>query len=101
MAENFRARRTPSDGMGAWDLVMRALSHFWRVTREDSVVARALLEKAIAIDPNSGQALGALAACHSFFSSRMGWEDPRTAQPIAERTALAAIRADEEDPWAH
>jgi hypothetical protein len=31
---------------------MRALSHFWRVTREDNIVAQALLEKAIAIDPN-------------------------------------------------
>jgi TolB-like protein len=101
VAENFRARRKPLDSLDARDLVMRALSHFWRVTRQDSVVARALLEKAVAIDPNSGQALGALAACRTFFSSRMGWEDPKTAHPIAERTALAAIYADDEDPWAH
>ena len=44
--------------MDAWDLVMRALSHYWRVTRQDNVVAQALLEKAITIDPNYGQALG-------------------------------------------
>ena len=31
----------------------------------------------------------------------MGWEDMATAAPIAERAALAAIRADSEDPWAH
>ena len=42
--------------MDAWDLVMRALSHYWRVTRQDNVVAQALLEKAIAIDPNSSLA---------------------------------------------
>jgi len=100
VAESFRARRKPPDSMDAWDLVMRALSHYWRLTREDNVAARALLEKAIAIDPNYGQALGVLAACHAF-ASRMGWEDARTALPIAERTALAAIRADDEDPWAH
>src|SRR5205814_2682320 len=29
-AENFRARRKPPDSMDAWDLVMRALSHYWR-----------------------------------------------------------------------
>ena len=57
-AENFRAQRKPPDSMDAWDLVMRALSHYWRVTRQDNVVAQALLEKAIAIDPNYGQALG-------------------------------------------
>jgi TolB-like protein len=34
-AENFRARRKPPDSMDAWDLVMRALSHYWRVTRPD------------------------------------------------------------------
>ena len=99
-AENFRAQRKPPDSMDAWDLVMRALSHYWRVTRQDNVVAQALLEKAIAIDPNYGQALGVLAASH-IFSAHMGWADMATAVPIAERAALAAIRADSEDPWAH
>ena len=50
-AENFRARRKAPDNMDAWDLVMRALSHYWRVTRQDNLVAQALLEKAIAVDP--------------------------------------------------
>ena len=99
-AENFRAKRKPPDSMDAWDLVMRALSHYWRVTRQDNVVAQALLEKAISIDPNYGQALGVLATSHTF-SAHMGWEDMETAVPIAERAALAAIRADSEDPWAH
>ena len=31
----------------------------------------------------------------------MGWADTATTLPIAERAALAAIRADNEDPWAH
>ena len=60
-AENFRAQRKPPDSLDAWDLVMRALSHYWRVTRQDNMVAQAMLEKAIAIDPNYGQALGVLA----------------------------------------
>ena len=47
-AENFRAQRKPPDSIDAWDLVMRALSHYWRVTRQDNVVAQALLEKATA-----------------------------------------------------
>src|ERR1700728_119925 len=99
-AENFRARRKPPDSMDAWDLVMRALSHFWRVTRQDNVLAQALLEKATAIDPNYGQALGVLAASHTF-SVHMGWEDMQTAVSIAEHAALTAILADSEDPWAH
>jgi TolB-like protein/cytochrome c-type biogenesis protein CcmH/NrfG len=99
-AENFRAKRKSPDSMDAWDLVMRALSHYWRVTRQDNVVAQALLEKATAIDPSYGQAHGVLATSHTF-SAHMGWEDMPAAMPIAERSALAAIMADSEDPWAH
>jgi TolB-like protein len=99
-AENFRAQRKPPDSLDAWDLVMRALSHYWRVTRQDNVVAQALLEKATAIDSNYGQALGVLATSHTF-SAHMGWEDMTMAMPVAERAALAAIRMDSEDPWAH
>jgi TolB-like protein len=99
-AENFHAQRKAPDSLDAWDLVMRALSHYWRVTRQDNVVAQALLEKAISIDPNYGQALGVLATSY-MFTAHMGWMDMATAMATAERSALAAIRADSEDPWAH
>jgi TolB-like protein/Tfp pilus assembly protein PilF len=99
-AENFKAQRKPPDSMDAWDLVMRALSHYWRVTRQDNTVAQALLEKAIKIDPQYGQALGVLAASRTF-GAHMGWEEMAVAVPSAERAALAAIHANSEDAWAH
>src|SRR6202521_736320 len=91
-AENFRARRKSPESMDAWDLVMRALSHYWRVTRQDNIVAQALLEKAIKIDPQYGQALGVLATSYTF-SAHMGWADMATVVPIAQRAALSAGRA--------
>jgi TolB-like protein/cytochrome c-type biogenesis protein CcmH/NrfG len=99
-AENFRAQRKPPGSLDAWDLVMRALWYFWRVTRQDNVAAQALLEKAIAIDPNYGQALGLLATS-LIFGAHMGWADMDAGLPIAERAALAAVEADSEDAWAH
>jgi tetratricopeptide (TPR) repeat protein len=63
-------------------------------------VAQAMLEKAIEIDPDYGQALSVLATSQTF-SAHMGWADMATTTPIAEREALAAILADSEDPWAH
>ena len=99
-AENFRAQRNPPGSLDAWDLVMRALSHYWRVTRQDNTVAQALLEKAIAIDPNYCQALSLLADSNTF-GAHMGWTDLTKAVQIAERAALAAVVADSEDPWAH
>jgi TolB-like protein len=99
-AEHRRARRKPPENLDAWDLVMRALSHFWRVTREDNQAAQRLLEQAIDIDPNYAQALAVLAVSHTF-GAHMGWETAATATPIAERAGLAAVQCDSEDPWAH
>ena len=99
-AENFRTQSKPPGSLDAWELVMRALSHFWRITRQDNVVAQALLEQAIAIDPQYGQALGLLATSH-IFGAHMGWADIGVAVPIAQRAALAAVEADPEDAWAH
>ena len=99
-AENFRSRRKPPNSVDAWDLVMRALSHHWRVTRTDSLTAQALLERAITIDPNYGQALSLFATNH-MFGVHLGWADLATAAPVAERAALAAIAADNDDAWAH
>ena len=99
-AEDFRARRKPPESLDAWELVARALAHFWRITRQDNVAAQVLLEKAIMIEPSYGQALGVLAVSHAF-GIHMGWEDRSFGVPSAERAALAAIRADGEDAWAH
>ena len=82
-AESFRAQRKPPENLDAWDLVMRALSHYWRVTRADHLVAQAFLEKAIAIDPEYGRALGLLASSY-MFTAHMGWIDLRSAMAPAE-----------------
>jgi len=99
-AENFRAERKAPESLDAWDLLMQALSHYWKVTREDNIAAQALLAKAIAIDPNYSHALAVLGVSH-IFGAHMGWEPRATAVPAAECAGLAALRADSEDPWAH
>ncbi|MHC2705004.1 TolB-like protein [Bradyrhizobium liaoningense] len=97
-AESFRAQQKPPGSLDAWDLVMRALSHYWRTTREDNAAAQGLLEQAVAIDPAYGKALGLLATSH-MFGAHMGWADMAATLPLAERAALAAVEADREDAW--
>jgi len=99
-AENFRAQRKAPESLDAWDLVMRALSHFWRVTREDNLIAQTLLEQAIAVEPRYAQAHAVLAVSHAF-GARMGWEGVAGAAAIAQRAGVAAVHADGEDAWAH
>jgi len=69
------------------------------MTREDHAAAQALLEQAIAIDPNYAQARAVLSVSHGF-GMHAAWEERASAAPAAEREALAAIRADRDDPWA-
>ena len=99
-AENFHAQRKPPESLDAWSLVMRALSHFWRMTAGDNAAAQVLLEQAVALDPNYAQALAVLAVSHNF-GIHLGWGDRSISVPAAERAALAAVRADSDDPWAH
>ena len=99
-AEDVRARRKHPNSMDAWELLMRALAHYWLVSRQDNEIAQKLLEQVVAIEPNYGQALGVLATSITF-GAHMGWAEIQTVAAAAERTALAAIRADGEDPWAH
>jgi TolB-like protein/Tfp pilus assembly protein PilF len=99
-AERFRAQRKAPENLDAWDLVMRALWHYWRVTQDDNRIAQELLERAIAIDPDYAKAHAVLAVSHSF-GIHMGWQDSASTMPIARRAALAAIRIDNDDPWAH
>jgi TolB-like protein len=99
-AESVHAQHKPPESLDAWDLVMCALAHHWRVTREDNLLARRLLERAVAIDPDDSQAQAALAVSHTF-GAHMGWHDAAAAFAVAERAAQAAVRADGDDPWAH
>jgi TolB-like protein/tetratricopeptide (TPR) repeat protein len=99
-AENFHTRCKAPDNLAAWDLVMRALSHYWRVTRQDHLTAQAFLERAIELDPNYGQALSVLVSSH-MRAVHLGWEDLATAAPAAERAALKAVEVAADDSWAH
>lgn len=84
-AENYHGRRKPPNSVDAWDPVMRALSHHWRLTRPDTILAQALLKRRIAIDPHYGQALPLFATSH-MAGAHLGWASIAHGGPIAERS---------------
>jgi adenylate cyclase len=60
-AEGIRSQRRSSGDLNAWQLVMRAMSHFGKMTSKESQTAIALLEEAVQKFPNYGPAHSLLA----------------------------------------
>ena len=56
VAEAARVRRKPPQSIDAWDLVMQALPHMWRVSADEQRRAQELLQQAIALDPDYAHA---------------------------------------------
>lgn len=100
-AESVRSLHRSHKDLEAWDLVMRALSHYWRMTTRDSERAIGILRQTVAQFPDYGPAHSLLAFA-LLVSGHVGWwinesEDNRYAAQLAHR----AQRLDDEDPWAH
>ena len=100
-AEAARIRRKPPQSLDAWDLVMQALPHMWRVSAEGQRRAQEFLRQAISLDDEYAHA-------HAL----MGWTyvslfnlDARA--PISEFTDKAleagakAVALDHEESWGH
>jgi len=99
-AEGLRARTRSKRDVDAWDLVMRALSRYWRMSKDDSSAAITLLEEAIENYPEYGPAHSMLAFA-LLFAGHMGWRDLAPARERAEQLARKAINIDDLDAWAH
>jgi TolB-like protein len=100
-AEAIRSQERSAHYLGAWDLVMRALTHYWRMTTADSTVAIELLQQAVERYPNYGPGHSMLAFA-LLVSGHVGWI-PEKGPDLAYAAGLAhrAAQLDDEDPWAH
>lgn len=97
-AESLRAESRTPDQLQAWDIVARALPHFWKFTSEESERATDLLRDAVLRYPSYAPASSML-AFGLMFSTYVGWipPEPELARSLAER----ALALDSKDPWAH
>jgi adenylate cyclase len=97
-AELARARRKRPADMGAYDYYLRALPHWYEMTRDGSDEALRLLDQALALDPSFAQALSVKAQVLGY-RSILG-----LIQPVASmhgeilRLAHEAIRYSLNDP---
>ena len=62
-AEGVRSQHRAPEDLDAWDMVMRANSQFWRLTKSDSEAAIAMLRRAVQRHPDYAPAHSMLAFC--------------------------------------
>ena len=106
-AEGVRSQRRSGEDLNAWQLVMRAMSHYGKMTSKESQTAIALLEEAVQKYPDYGPAHSLLAFA-LLVSGHVGWipesDVNRYSTKLVHRAgelARHAAELDDEDPWAH
>ena len=99
--EQRRAAAGPTESLEAYDYVLRARPALQRPTRANNVEARALLRRAIQLDPNYAAAYAGLADSYHIAVS-MGWaESPSESLGRAQEMADKALSIDDSDVRAH
>ncbi|CAB1059125.1 Adenylate cyclase (EC [Olavius sp. associated proteobacterium Delta 1] len=99
-AEQARAWRVPTENLTAYDFLLRGLSHFSRLTKEEYAKAKVMFERAIELDSEFASAYVLLGYAHlmdyAFGSSR----DPRTLEQVSD-LARKAMSLDDSSAKAH
>jgi adenylate cyclase len=97
--QGLRVRKR-TDNLEAYDAFLRGMEYAWRFTKDATVQARQLWEKAIALDPQYAEAYAALGASY-YLEWIWHWNtDPQT---LARALALGqqAVALDDSLPLAH
>jgi TolB-like protein/Flp pilus assembly protein TadD len=99
-AEGIRSQLRSPDDLGAWDMLIRATSLFWRLTKDESQAAIALLKHLVERHPLYAPAHSMLAFV-LLVSRQGGWHmmEPQVTQ--AANLAARAVELDDSDPRAH
>lgn len=93
--------RSARPDLTVWELTMRAWHLLYNFTPEAFATARALLERALARDPDSAEATMVLSLIHHH-SALMGFADDFTAtMTTAHELGRRAVRLDERNEYAH
>jgi adenylate cyclase len=100
-AEMRRARRKDPASMNAWDYVMRANWHVWRLTEEDSTEAKKFARQAIELDPAMGRPRVVYAMCNVWDVLFARSESPSQSLTEAHEMARRAVELDHRDAEAH
>jgi adenylate cyclase len=91
------ALRRPPENLTAYDLYLRAASHYYAMTPDGVAKALGLLSQSLEIDPGNAVVASMAGACH-FHSAGQGWtREPQRALAEGTRLLELALSLDEND----
>ncbi len=97
-AEGIRSLSRSAEDRGAWELVARAQTHVWRLTRLDYETAIDALKRTVETHPDYAPARSLLAFCLSF-AAHMGWVNRDHGLLVGRQHAVRAVALDDCDSW--
>jgi TolB-like protein/DNA-binding winged helix-turn-helix (wHTH) protein len=99
-AEGVRALARSADDLDAWELVARAQTRVWRMSKPDFEAAIGGLDRAVETYPDYAPARSLL-AFSLLFAVHMGWLDRARELQRGHEQAQTAVALDDHDPWGH
>jgi adenylate cyclase len=99
-AEGIRSQSRSSADLDAWEMVIRANSLFWRLTKTESLAAIVALKQVVERHPEYAPAHSML-AFSLLLARQFGWRSMEPQVKEAEALAVRAAVLDDSDPWAH
>ncbi|MBV8740125.1 MAG: hypothetical protein JO007_23290 [Alphaproteobacteria bacterium] len=97
--EGIRAANQPPESIDAWGLVVRAIGLINRVGRRQNEEARALLQRAIEIEPSYARAHAVLGWAVWWAAFLSWWPNIQDGYQEAQRHAEEALSFDPAEPW--
>ena len=91
----------PSGSLEVFKKSLKAIGYFWRINREDNILARQELEEAIALDPEYAGLYSVLAMTHLMDLYLQSSDSPEISFAQASKNIKKALALDGEDYAAH
>jgi adenylate cyclase len=101
IGEQGRLNQKRDVSVEAFELFLRGREQAWTATRTGGIAARALLERAIAIEPNYPSAHALIAATHLIDYANGFSSDPEQSLRTGFELAQRVVQMDETDPAGH